>query len=335
MMVKTRFRTSLLLALCGLVAGYSLLHLPAATASNRSTKSPASPSATAVTPKVDEPVPTETPPADPPLTMQTAPPQAASLTELESSLQAYVADQPGTWGYFLIDLTTGQTVGMDAETMFPAASTIKLPLALYIMDEVSQGRTRLDELITYQDSDWQDGAGYLAEELSPGSTITVERLVETMIRYSDNVAKNMLTRRFDQDGLFAWIRAQGGQVELRDDGDGGLIYTNAETLGRMMNLLYTDQAFRNAELRQELLTWLETTVYQDRAAAGVPEGVKVAHKIGNLPYVVNDIALVWAPHGPYILAALSEGVFDDDGNATIEALTAMSYQGLEQSRKAQ
>lgn len=329
-MVKTRFRTSLLLALCGLVAGYSLWYLPAATASNRSQQLPASSSPAPESPPVSEPVTTESPSVAPPLTVQAAPPETAAETELEESLQAYIAGRPGRWGYFLIDLSTGETAGENAQAMFPAASTIKLPLALYIMDEVAQGRARLDEPIAYEASDWQDGAGYLVEELYPGKTMTVQSLMEAMIRYSDNVAKNMLMRRFDQEGLFTWIRAQGGQVEMQDDGDGGLIYTNAETLARMMDLLYTDQAFQNAEMRQMLLTYLQTTVYDDRSTAGVPDGVTVAHKVGNLPGVVNDIALVWAPSGPFILSALSEGVLDEQGNETIQTLTAMSYEALQQ-----
>lgn len=318
-MVKTRFRTGLLLALCGLVAGYSLLHLPAATASNRLTQPPSSTAPTEVSPPVSAPA-----------VAQAAPPTKAPLTDLDASLQTYLSNQPGTWGLFLIDLTNGQTVGLGAQEMLPAASTIKLPLALYIFDEVAQGHARLDEPIAYQESDWQDGAGYLASELSLGDSITVQELVEIMIRYSDNVAKNMLMRRFDEEGLFAWIKAQGGQVELRDDGDGGLIYTNAETLARMMHLLYTDRAFHSPAMRQQLLTYLQSTVYEDRVAAGVPDGVKVAHKIGNLPDVVNDIALIWAPHGPFILATLSDGVSDEDGNEAIAAVTAKSYQFLEQ-----
>jgi beta-lactamase class A len=321
-MVKARFRTGLLLAVGGLVVGYSLFRLPAATASNRSDPPPANAVSVAAPPARTE---NALPPAAP----------AFSLDALDADVRTYLSNQPGRWGFYLIDLRTGKSAGQDATEMFPAASTIKLPLALYVLDEVAQGRASLDEQIVYQESDWQDGAGFLVTELSPGDTMTVGSLIDIMIRHSDNVAKNMLMRRFDQDGLFAWIRAQGGQVELRDDGDGGLIYTNAETLARMMRLLYQDQAFRNPTLRQRLLTALQTTVYTDRAAAGVPDGVKVAHKVGNLPEVVNDVALVWAPHGPFIIASLSEGVEDEVGNETISTLTAKAYQFLEQHHQSQ
>jgi beta-lactamase class A len=318
-MVKTRFRTGILLALGGLVAGYILLWWPAATASIRSVETPAVPSSTATlapAPAADQ-VPQA--PASPP-----------PLESLNANLQAYISEQPGDWSYYLIDLTTAQTIGQGAQVMHPAASTIKLPLALYIYDEVVQGRASLDEKLTYLESDWEDGAGSLLWELTPGDTMTVGELVEIMVRQSDNVAKNMLMRRFNRDGLFAWIRAQGGEVELRDDGDGGLIYTNAETLASMMRLLYQNQAFRNGSLRETLLTYLESTDFADRSEAGVPDGVRVAHKIGNLPDVVNDVGLILAPHGPYILVALSEGVSDEGGADTIAALTQMSYQYLEE-----
>lgn len=316
-MVKTRNHAGLLLIMGLLVAGYSLLRLPAATASDRLTESAPDAAPALGAPPVEA------------LTAPKAPKTPMPMAALNQSLQLYLAQQPGDWGYYLLDLNSGQSSGQAVEKMFPAASTIKLPLALYIYDEIAQGRTTLDEPIAFQERDWQDGAGYLVGELSPGDEMSVGQLVEVLIRYSDNVAKNMLMRRFDQEGLFAWIRAHGGQVELRDDGDGGLIYTNAQTLAQMMRLLYADEAFRHPALREELLSYLESTVYPDRVAAGVPEGVAVAHKIGNLPYVVNDVALVWAPSGPFILTALSEGVFDEEGAAVIEALAAQSYQFLE------
>jgi beta-lactamase class A len=329
--VKTRFRRGIVLALGGLVAGYSLLHLPEATAggvrpaptAGTGAKAPATgakPGNQAAAPAVDQQG-LSLSPKDP-------------LADLTGNLDAYLSGQTGDWGVYVVDLSTGQTATKQSQQMFPAASTIKLPLALYVYDQVSHGKASLDEAVTYQGSDWEDGAGYLADDLAPGDTQTVGQLVETMIRYSDNVAKNMLIDRFGQENLFAWIQGHGGQVELRDDGDGGLIYTNAETLGRMMSLLYTDQAFQNTVLQHQLLEYLQTTVYSDRAAAGVPEGVKVAHKIGDLPDVVNDVALVWAPNGPFVLAALSNGVTEEEGGATITALTSTAYQFLEEHHRS-
>jgi beta-lactamase class A len=325
-MVKYRLRRGILVVLGCLVAGYSLMQLPHLLADGNTHKPGVA------TPSVDAliGVPSFGPNVESPQNQTTRVPNdypLQPLHALSSEFQSFLNDQGGTWGVFVIDLVTGHTAGQDSLTLFPAASTIKLPLALYIYDQVAAGKVSLDEQITYTVDDWEDGAGLLQWQIEPGETKSIDDLVNLAITQSDNVAKNMLMRRFGQENLFAWIEAHGGQVERRDD---GLIYTNAQTLAKMMRLLYTDQAFHNPALQHKLLDTLADTAFHDRSAAGVPSGVKVAHKIGNLEGVVNDVALIWAPHGPFILAALSDGVTDEQGNETISGLTAKAYTFLEE-----
>jgi beta-lactamase class A len=329
-MSKDRLQRGILVALGCLVAGYGLMRIPHAIADAMALKR------SVVAPSVDAliGVPSFGPSVQSPQNQTTHVPNDypfQPLSALSSDFQSFLDDQGGTWGVFVIDLVTGQTAGQNSLTLFPAASTIKLPLALYIYDQVAAGKVSLDEQIAYTADDWEDGAGLLQWQIEPGETRTIDDLVNLAITQSDNVAKNMLMRRFGQENLFAWIEAHGGQVERRED---GLIYTNAQTLAKMMRLLYTGQAFHNTRLQQKLLDTLTDTAFHDRSVTGVPSGVKVAHKIGNLEGVVNDVALVWAPHGPFILAALSDGVTDEQGNETISGLTAKAFTFFEEQHAA-
>jgi beta-lactamase class A len=40
--------------------------------------------------------------------------------------------------------------------------------------------------------------------------------------------------------------------------------------------------------------------------ASAPEGTVVAHKTGNFSSANHDIALVWGPAGPYVIAVLTD-----------------------------
>lgn len=58
-------------------------------------------------------------------------------------------------------------------------------------------------------------------------------------------------------------------------------------------------ATQNPELGNLLLDDLKNTIFDDRIRAGTPENIAVAHKIGNLTGVINDVGIVYSSKGPY------------------------------------
>jgi len=52
---------------------------------------------------------------------------------------------------------------------------------------------------------------------------------------------------------------------------------------------------------------LTTTAFESRIPAGVPEGIRVAHKIGNEVGVISDAGIVFIPDKPFVLVILSQG----------------------------
>jgi beta-lactamase class A len=59
----------------------------------------------------------------------------------------------------------------------------------------------------------------------------------------------------------------------------------------------------------------------DRLPVGLPPGVPIAHKTGNLPGLAHDAGIVYAPEGPYIVVVLTEDLWDvERGYAVIHDL---------------
>lgn len=261
-----------------------------------------------------------------PAPVQPAAPAKADLRQLRRQLQSYLADQEGTYGVFILDLTTGSGIGVNSDKVFPAASTFKLPMSLFILDQVARGRTSLYEKIAYTPADYEDGTGTLQDWIAEGDELTVRELVELAITQSDNIATQMLLRRFGPENVYAYMRDQlGGKVAFFDDTTLG---TTPREMAAYMRLFQSGETLNDAELQKFLLRALENTAFEDRTAAGVPDGVAVAHKIGTLPGVVNDVALVEVPGHPFIVSAFSLDVNEDVAPAVISELTRRVYDFL-------
>jgi beta-lactamase class A len=58
--------------------------------------------------------------------------------------------------------------------------------------------------------------------------------------------------------------------------------------------------------REDMLRLLLAQRINDRLPARLPPGTLVAHKTGNLPGVVHDVGIVWAPGTSFVIALLAE-----------------------------
>ncbi len=97
--------------------------------------------------------------------------------------------------------------------------------------------------------------------------------------------------------------------------------TTARETCRIFDVLHTQH-----NRYQTLLDWLIMSPYKDKLPAGVPDGVIVAHKVGDLPNVEHDAGIVYAPSGPFMVALLASGLSDEQrGRATLAEASKRIY----------
>jgi len=119
----------------------------------------------------------------PPIALQT---EAERLSALLS---------PGHVGAALIHLESGRAVYLDADTPYPMASTVKIPVAVHILKLVDEGILSLQQQITLGPDDiYPEMGGPMDRHLSAGSAISVRDLLHMMITVSDNNATDLLIR---------------------------------------------------------------------------------------------------------------------------------------------
>jgi beta-lactamase class A len=98
--------------------------------------------------------------AKPPL--PTAPARAQAVEELHSKLPGISQSHTGTHGVVVFDPYSGETVSLNADRRFVAASLSKLYALLTLYTAASKGELSLDDEITTRPSDvWSYGTGVL------------------------------------------------------------------------------------------------------------------------------------------------------------------------------
>src|ERR1700730_14889406 len=94
-------------------------------------------------------------------------------------------------GVAAIDLTSGHAFALHGDTLFPTASTIKIPILIRMFQAERAGQLRFTDSVTIQPKEAVGGSGHLQEALRKAPVpLTVRELINRMIEDSDNTATN-------------------------------------------------------------------------------------------------------------------------------------------------
>jgi beta-lactamase class A len=247
------------------------------------------------------------------------PEEYAALKEtLETELKQ---ENDITYGIFFKDIESGSSFGINSNEPITAASTVKLPVVLYLNQLVAAGELDWNDRVVYESSvDWQDGAGILQFTANDGDSFSLRVLANLSITISDNIAYRMLMRHLGRDNVIDFMQGLGGKIVFPE----GRNITCAKDMG-----LYLEEvlAFAKAypDLGSRLLDDMSHPIYHVGIPGNLPKGVVVAHKEGDVSGVSNDVGIVFTDK-PYILVVLSKNVPDiDEGFAEIARISKIVY----------
>ncbi len=231
-------------------------------------------------------------------------------TEIEKIQKKYPQK---TYIYFSY-LNSGSWIGLNEREEFTAASVIKVPLAMSLMKAVEEGKLKLSDSYSLEQLDLDSGFGDLYK-VGADQEFTVEELLKIMLEQSDNTAMKAIDGIFSRIGIedplgnvygfLGWEFTQS-IPELGEVPDYSKI--NLKTLSNLFIALY-DAKYISVENSNKILEYLANTPFNDRIAAGVPEGVTVSHKIGTAAgnNTYSDCGIVYVTNRNYILCLGSNG----------------------------
>ncbi len=150
-----------------------------------------------------------------------------------------------------------------------------------------------------------------------GQTRTLAQLAELMITVSSNFATNLIVERLGVENIRTTVHALGaeGVNVLRGVEDGKAFEKglNNTTTARGLAILLTAIAEGkavDAESSEQMAAILKRQKFNEAIPAGLPGGMIVAHKTGDIAKVHHDAAIVYAKR-PFVLVLLVRGIADE------------------------
>jgi beta-lactamase class A len=271
---------------------------------------------------------------------------AQSRDSLVEKISSRIAQEPGVQvGLAYVDLASGDTLFINADASFHAASTMKVPVMIELFRRASTGSFAMNQglMLVNQFASIVDGSLYALDPASDSDTtlyhrigdrVSVDTLLRLMITRSSNFATNTLITLVGADNVNRTMRAFGAnriQV-LRgvEDGkafDKGLNNTTtARDLAIILRAIEEGRAASPSATR-EMLEILLAQEFNEKIPAGLPRGTRVAHKTGEITAVSHDAAIVYLAGGnPYVLVVLTRGISDGQKSSKLIAdLSALVY----------
>jgi beta-lactamase class A len=265
---------------------------------------------------------------------------------LRDAILARIASTPGaTVAVSYRDLQTGESLDINPDTVFHAASTMKIPVMIEVLRRSQAGGFSLDQevLLVNQFASLADGSPFSLNAADDddttlyskiGQRVAIRDLLNRMITRSSNLATNQLIALVGAEQVTANARALGASrisvlrgVEDQKAFDKGMINTTTAPDLAVLLAGIENGAVLSKESSAAMRDVLLAQEFNEKIPAGLPAGTKVAHKTGEITAVSHDAGVVYpAGRKPYVIVVLTRGMQDSAAsNAMIADISRLVW----------
>lgn len=201
---------------------------------------------------------------------------SSSDAGLSALLSNFAHDHPGTYGATLIELDgRKRRASYNGDQQFVTASTYKLFVAYSLLKQIDSGKR-----------DWGSNADCFNKMISQSDNACAESFLNSL-------GLKTVTDDIQAIGL-------GNSTFMKSGGP----FTTANDQALLLGMIATGQNFSAAN-QQRLIAAMKANVFRQ----GIPAGVNgtVADKVGFMNGLLHDSAIVYGPHGTYVLSIMTDG----------------------------
>jgi len=228
--------------------------------------------------------------------------------KLEAQLHNLTDTFHGIAGVYVLNVRTGKEVAINADTIFPTASIIKVPILAGIFNKIEEGTFKYHEPLVYRDSMSRKGSG-LMQFFRDSTKTDLVTAITLMITHSDNAAA-VWCERLAGGGpaINAWLEKNGFQdtrLNARTPGREqnrqlyGWGQTTPREMARLVTMIRNDAAVSPAA-SQTMYRIMTHVFWDEYALSSIPPYVQTASKQGMVDDSRSEVVLVNAPHGDYV-----------------------------------
>ncbi len=254
------------------------------------------------------------------------------LEILEGAIESQLDSIQGDVAVAFLSLSDPEeSVLINAEEQFHAASTMKVPVMIELFKQQNQGKLDLNDSILlanefrsivdsslYSMDIGDDSDDVIYSKI--GTTVALKDLMYNMITISSNLATNVLIELVDAKKVTATMRGLGAdKIEVLRGVEDTKAYelglsntTTAKDLMIIMRAIAENKAGTEADCL-EMISILGDQQFHSIIPYFLPDEVKVAHKTGSIVGVHHDAGIVYLPDGrAYVLVILSKNLKEFD-----------------------
>ncbi len=226
-------------------------------------------------------------------------------------LQTIIDTSPSLSGLMAVDLSTGESIGINENVIFTQASAIKIPILMEVYKQAHEKKFALTDIRKLLPSNTVAGSGILNVMVDPVN-LSIRNLCVLMIGLSDNSATNTLLELVGMKNVtntmqslgFSNTKLQRKMIDqpasLRNEEN---ISTPAEAV-RIMKLLYEGKFIDKSTSDEILSILMNNPIANSKIAVGLPANVKIAFKPGGMGGVSTEWAIVYLSNRPYAIAIM-------------------------------
>lgn len=235
--------------------------------------------------------------------------------KLASNLKQTISSFNGDIGIYVKNLRTGKTVSINADTIFPTASIVKVPILLGIMDKIHKGELQYDSSLTYKDSLLYEGSDILGSFKS-GEKILLKKVIMLMLTTSDNTASLWLQSLAGKgtriNEILDSLGLKSTRVNSRTPGrennrtQYGWGQTTPAEMGTIFEKIYRNEIFSAAACERMMRCLGRNYWDENEAISQIPPTIEVFSKNGCVNASRSEVLLVNAPHNPYVFCIFTK-----------------------------
>lgn len=279
----------------------------------------------------------------------TVPPPSVGLARILQEAEAMAHEWDGIVGFYLVDLERGDTIGINEQTVFSAASVMKVPILLNAYAKLEQFTEQQREAIRKMivESDNLAANEVLAATVGGGTEQALDGALAMNELLHEYLGLQHTYQYLPYEGadyfIYLGIPIQSGPPQ-----EGPPPYTEADPMNRTtpaeigrvfweieqcrrgqstLSTVFTRTL--TASRCQEMLDLLAQNGDHTRMRAGIPEHVRVEHKSGWIQDMQSDVGIVRSPGGDFLLALFfyqpTDWLYDETVLPFISGFARMVY----------
>jgi beta-lactamase class A len=247
--------------------------------------------------------------------------------KLQRQVEALIKNFQGDIGIYIKDLNHNKTVAIHADSIFPTASIVKVPILIAVMDAISRGNLQYHQLLQYRDSLLYAGVDILGS-FKQDEKIELSKLMMLMLTMSDNTASLWLQSlagtgtRINQilDSLgFPNTRVNSrtpGREPNREQYGWG--QTTPREMATIFEKMYRGEVISPAA-SDKMLRLLNRNYFDIVSVSQIPPYATVFTKYGAVNQTRNEVVLVKGDKAAYVFCILTKNNKDESWDNNNEA----------------